>query len=44
MDLMQRYPLVTDAFLRLDKPYQKVRRTAICMHAARKKSPWAVMM
>jgi hypothetical protein len=37
VDLMQRYPLVTDAFLRLDKSYQKVRSTAMhAMHAAKK--------
>ena len=29
VDLMRRYSLVTDAFLRLDKPYQKVLHACI---------------
>ena len=33
VDLMKRYPLVTDAFLRLKEPYQKVPIMLACMHA-----------
>lgn len=36
VDLMQQYPLVTDAFLRLEGSYQKVRACWHAMHACSK--------